>query len=88
MSSRRRVVPRLALTPAESAEALGIGLTTFKQKVQPQLRIVRAGKLRMIPVSELERWLDENAEMTLCRLGKELSGKQTGCDPGRTDGNG
>jgi excisionase family DNA binding protein len=60
-----RHVPRLALTREEAAEALGIGLTTFKQQVQPHLRIVRRGKVRMIPVVELERWLEENAEAVL-----------------------
>jgi hypothetical protein len=58
-------VPRLALTPTEAAAALGIGLTSFKKYVQPQLRIVRRGKLRVIPVSEVERWAEENAERVL-----------------------
>lgn len=58
-------VPRLALTPAEAAAALGMGLTSFKKYVQPQLRIVRRGKLRVIPVSEVERWAEENAERVL-----------------------
>ena len=58
-------VPRLALTPPEAAAALGMGLTSFKKYVQPQVRIVRRGKLRVIPVSELERWAEENAERVL-----------------------
>lgn len=58
-------VPRLALTREEAAESLGIGLTTFKEQVQPHLQIVRRGKVRMIPVAELERWLAENAERVL-----------------------
>jgi excisionase family DNA binding protein len=58
-------VPRLALTREEAAQALGVGLTTFKTKVQPQLRIVRRGKVRLIPIAELERWLQENAEVVL-----------------------
>lgn len=57
-----RGVPPLALTRGEAAEALGIGLTTFKEQVQPELRIVRRGKVRMIPVAELERWLADHAE--------------------------
>lgn len=55
-------IPRLALTPAEAAAALGMGLTSFKKYVQPHVRIVRRGKLRVIPVGELERWAEENAE--------------------------
>jgi hypothetical protein len=55
-------IPRLALTPAEGAAALGMGLTSFKKYVQPHVRVIRRGKLRVIPVSELERWAEENAE--------------------------
>lgn len=60
-----RAVPRLALTPREAAESLGIGLTTLKEHVQPHLRIVRCGRVRMIPVAELQRWVNENAERVL-----------------------
>ncbi len=56
---------RLALTRREAAIALGMGVTSFEQYVQPQVRAVRRGKLRLFPVRELERWLDENAAMTL-----------------------
>jgi excisionase family DNA binding protein len=58
-------VPRLALTRQEAAEALGMGLTSFEQYVQPHIRAVRQGKLRLFPVGELERWLEENAAMAL-----------------------
>ena len=58
-------VPRLALTPADGAAALGMGLTSFKKYVQPYVRIIPRGKLRVIPVSELERWAEENAENVL-----------------------
>ena len=58
-------VPRLALTRAEVAEALGVGLTTFKTRIAPELRVVREGKVRLYPVSELERWLAQRAERTL-----------------------
>jgi excisionase family DNA binding protein len=58
-------VPRLALTRREAAEALGMGVTSFEQYVQPQIRAVRQGKLRLFPVSELQRWLDEHAAMAL-----------------------
>jgi hypothetical protein len=60
-------VPRLALTRQEAAKALGMGVTSFEQYVQPNVRAVRQGKLRLFPVRELERWLDENAAMTFGR---------------------
>ena len=58
-------VPRLALTRGEAARALGMGLTSFKSQVQPDLRMIRRGKLRLIPTAELERWLKENAEVAM-----------------------
>jgi hypothetical protein len=56
---------RLAVTRAEAARALGVSINSFERHVQPALRIVRRGKLRLIPVREIERWLEENAEWTL-----------------------
>lgn len=66
MSRRKeRPVPRIALTRAEAADALGMGLTKFQEEVQPEVRVIRRGKLVLVPVTELERWADRNAENTL-----------------------
>lgn len=54
--------PRLALTRAEAAEALAMSVDSFERHVQPHLSLVRRGRLRLVAVAELERWLDENAE--------------------------
>ncbi|MGH2745809.1 MAG: hypothetical protein ACRDN8_25630, partial [Thermoleophilaceae bacterium] len=64
---RRQLAPahRLAVTRAEAARALGVSINSFERHVQPELRIVRRGKLRLIPVREIERWLDENAQLVL-----------------------
>ena len=51
----KRAVPRIALTREESAHALGMGLTSFEQYVAPHVRVIRRGKLRLVPVAELER---------------------------------
>jgi hypothetical protein len=67
-NSRQRHAPgRLAVTRAEAARSLGVSINSFERHVQPELRIVRRGKLRLIPVREIERWLEENAEWTLGR---------------------
>jgi hypothetical protein len=55
----------VAVTRAEAARSLGVSINSFERHVQPELRIVRRGKLRLIPVREIERWLEENAEWTL-----------------------
>lgn len=58
-------VPRLALTREEAAAAIGMSLDSFERHVQPTMRIVRAGRLRLVPVAELERWLAEHAATAL-----------------------
>ena len=55
-------VPRIALTPPEAAAALGVGPDFFDANVAPELRVIRRGRKRLVPVSELERWAAENAE--------------------------
>jgi excisionase family DNA binding protein len=52
---------RLALTRAEAAEAIGMSVDSFERYVQPELKIVRVGRMRLIQVRELERWLEKNA---------------------------
>jgi hypothetical protein len=51
----------LALSKHEAADALGCSLRFFEQHILPELRVVRRRSLRFIPVSELERWLEEQA---------------------------
>jgi hypothetical protein len=56
--------PRLALTRAEAAAAIGVSVDSFERYVQPELRLIRRGRLRLVAVRELERWLDSNAART------------------------
>ena len=65
MAASRRQVPRLALTRQEAAESLGVSLTTFKTRIAPNLRVVREGKVRLYPVPDLQRWVEEHAERVL-----------------------
>ena len=55
--------PQLALSKPDAAAALDISINSFERHVQPELRVVRRGKLRLFPVEELERWLRENSEL-------------------------
>jgi excisionase family DNA binding protein len=57
--------PRVALSREEAAAALGMSLDSFERWVQPSIRMCRLGRMRLIAVAELERWIDENAERTL-----------------------
>ena len=58
-------VPRLALSVEEACAALGVSWDTWSEHISPHMRLVRCGRRKMIPVRELERWLEENAERTL-----------------------
>jgi hypothetical protein len=60
-------IPRIALTPAEAAAAIGVGPDFFDANVAPELRLIRRGRKRLVPVLELERWATENAEQALPR---------------------
>jgi hypothetical protein len=64
-SKVRAPIPRIALTRAEAAAALGMSLDSFERHAQPELRLVRRGRMRLVPVGELERWLERNAERAL-----------------------
>jgi hypothetical protein len=65
MSDQLAPIPRLALTREEAAAAVGMSLDSFERYVQPDLRLLRLGRLRLVPVSELERWAEEHAEGTV-----------------------
>lgn len=64
-SNVSRTVPRLAYSPDEAAQALGVSRDYFDEHVGPELRIVRRGRRRLIPVDELTRWLAAEAALTL-----------------------
>ncbi|HWC49850.1 MAG TPA: hypothetical protein VG448_13295 [Solirubrobacterales bacterium] len=55
-------IPRIALTPSEAAAAIGVGPDFFDENVAPQLRLIRRGRKRLVPVRELERWVAESSE--------------------------
>ncbi len=58
-------IPRIALTPAEAAAAIGVGPDFFNANVAPELRLIRRGRKRLVPVTELERWTTENARRAI-----------------------
>ena len=55
-------LPRLSISPGEAADMLGVSRDFFDEHIKPELRIVRRGsKTILIPIVELERWLDKSA---------------------------
>ncbi|MDP8942546.1 MAG: hypothetical protein M3N16_00240 [Actinomycetota bacterium] len=56
---------RLALSKGEAADALGVSVDFLERHVLPELRVVRRGRRRLIPLFELERWLDTSAALAI-----------------------
>jgi len=52
---------RLLLTRREAAQVLGVSLSHFQRHVQPHLRCVYSGQLRLYRPCDLERWADSQA---------------------------
>ena len=60
-------IPRLALTREEAAMSLAMSLDSFERHVQPSIRMCRFGRMRLVPITELQRWLEHNAQHTIER---------------------
>lgn len=56
-------VPRLSLRVEEAAAALGVSDDFYRDNIAGELRIVRRGRVRLVAIAELQRWLNENAEL-------------------------
>ena len=50
-------MPALASTVAQAAASLGLSENHFRRDVLPHVRSIKVGKVRIVPVIELERWL-------------------------------
>ncbi len=58
---RQRTLSRIAVSPDEAAEMLGVSRDYFDEHVIDELRVVRRGRRILIALVELERWLDRAA---------------------------
>jgi len=66
MSAKVRLeAPALALTVEQACAALGVGYDFWREHIAHEVRIVRRGGRKLIPVAELQRWLAENAELAI-----------------------
>jgi excisionase family DNA binding protein len=57
-------VPRIAMSKQEAASALGVSIDFFDEHIVPDLRMVRVGRRRLVPIAELEQWLDTHADLS------------------------
>lgn len=58
-------VPRYALTRAEAAASLGMSLDSFERHVQPHLKVIRLGRVRVIAAEDLAAWARSAGERAL-----------------------
>ena len=60
LANRAADATRLSLTAGETARALGISVRTFHEMTAPRgpIRCARAGRVRLYPIRELERFLE------------------------------
>jgi len=66
MATRPRpAVERLALSPDEVAESLGVSRDYLDEHIGPELRWVRRGRRKFVAISELQAWLQRSAARTL-----------------------
>lgn len=57
--------PRLTVSKAEAAHRLGVSIDFLEEHVIPELKVIRRGRKVLVPVRELEGWVEENAARTL-----------------------
>jgi hypothetical protein len=61
MSGHEYLGPRFALSPEDAAESLSLSRSAFYTEVLPELRTILVGRRRLVPVAELERWVEREA---------------------------
>jgi excisionase family DNA binding protein len=62
LTAQNQSAPTLALSVEQACEALGVSWDTWRAHIEPDVRLVRLGRRKLIPVSELQAWLDRHAE--------------------------
>ena len=60
--SAKPPTPALALSVEQACAALSVSWDTWRAHIEPDMRIVRIGRRKLIAVAEIERWLADHAE--------------------------
>jgi hypothetical protein len=55
--------PVLAVSIEDACASLGVSWKTWREHIEPEVRVVRVGRCKRVAVAELSRWLDEHAEV-------------------------
>lgn len=54
-------VRQLALRFSDAARTLGISVESFERYVEPEIKILRLGTMKLVPVVELEQFIADKA---------------------------
>jgi hypothetical protein len=52
---------QLLLRIKEAALILGVSVDTFERHVEPKVKVVRIGRIKLVPMTELERFSEDEA---------------------------
>lgn len=52
---------RVTLRVQEASEVLGMSVDSFDRYVRPEIRTIRRGRMVLVPLSELNEWVDRHA---------------------------
>lgn len=52
---------RIAVRREEAARMLSIGIDSLNEHVLPEIQVVRLGRMVLVPVEELQRWIERRA---------------------------
>jgi excisionase family DNA binding protein len=69
---------RLALSIDEAARVLSLSRDSFERHVMGEIRVLRVGRRLLVPVRELEKWIDRASSIPLVA---ELSSRRQGGRP-------
>jgi hypothetical protein len=65
MTTAKPTTPALALTIEQACAALSVSWDTWREHIEPDVRVVRCGRRKLVAVTELERWLADSGERVL-----------------------
>ena len=54
--------PAIALSIENACAALDVSWDFWREHIEPQVRVIRVGRLKRVAVRELERWASEHGE--------------------------
>ena len=57
--------PLIAVRPEQAARMLSVSRSFFDEHILPCLKVTRIGRLKLIPVAELEAWVQRAKKLPL-----------------------